>query len=188
MDQATEDLDNLISTSSSLVEEKLALNEQLNYNNVMSTMLKDTGIKTKIVKQYLPVINKMCNQYLDILDFYVSFNLDESFQETIRSRFRDNFSYDSFSEGEKQRIDLALLFTWRMVAKMKNSVATNLLILDETFDSSLDHEGVDNLMKIIYTLGEDTNIFVISHKRELLDDKFPNKLEIIKDKNFSRIK
>ena len=188
MDQATEDLDNLISTSSSLVEEKLALNEQLNYNNVMSTMLKDTGIKTKIVKQYLPVINKMCNQYLDILDFYVSFNLDESFQETIRSRFRDNFSYDSFSEGEKQRIDLALLFTWRMVAKMKNSVATNLLILDETFDSSLDHEGVDNLMKIIYTLGEGTNIFVISHKRELLDDKFPNKLEIIKDKNFSRIK
>jgi len=188
MDQATEDLDNLISTSSSLVEEKLALNEQLNYNNVMSTMLKDTGIKTKIVKQYLPVINKMCNQYLDILDFYVSFNLDESFQETIRSRFRDNFSYDSFSEGEKQRIDLALLFTWRMVAKMKNSVATNLLILDETFDSSLDHEGVDNLMKIIYTLGKDTNIFVISHKRELLDDKFPNKLEIIKDKNFSRIK
>jgi len=188
MDQATEDLDNLISTSNSLVEEKLALNEQLNYNNVMSTMLKDTGIKTKIVKQYLPVINKMCNQYLDILDFYVSFNLDESFQETIRSRFRDNFSYDSFSEGEKQRIDLALLFTWRMVAKMKNSVATNLLILDETFDSSLDHEGVDNLMKIIYTLGKDTNIFVISHKRELLDDKFPNKLEIIKDKNFSRIK
>jgi DNA repair exonuclease SbcCD ATPase subunit len=188
MDKAVEELDSLVFTGNNLIEEKLALNEQLNYNTVMSTMLKDTGIKTKIVKQYLPVINKMCNQYLDILDFYVSFNLDESFQETIRSRFRDNFSYDSFSEGEKQRIDLALLFTWRMIAKMKNSVATNLLILDETFDSSLDHEGVDNLMKIMYTLGDDTNIFVISHKRELLDDKFPNKLEIIKDKNFSRIK
>jgi len=187
MDQANNDLNHLIESGDSLVEEKLALSEQLNYNVIMSTMLKDTGIKTKIVKQYLPVINKLCNQYLDILDFYVSFNLDESFQETIRSRFRDTFSYDSFSEGEKQRIDLALLFTWRMIAKMKNSVATNLLILDETFDSSLDHEGVDNLMKIIYTLGDETNIFIISHKRELLDDKFENKLEIVKDKNFSRI-
>ena len=187
MDQAVDELDDLVFTGNNLIEEKLALSEQLNYNVIMSTMLKDTGIKTKIVKQYLPVINKLCNQYLDILDFYVSFNLDESFQETIRSRFRDTFSYDSFSEGEKQHIDLALLFTWRMIAKMKNSVATNLLILDETFDSSLDHEGVDNLMKIIYTLGDETNIFIISHKRELLDDKFENKLEIVKDKNFSRI-
>ena len=187
MDQAVEELDSLVFTGNNLIEEKLALSEQLNYNTVMSTMLKDTGIKTKIVKQYLPVINKLCNQYLDVLDFYVSFNLDESFQETIRSRFRDTFSYDSFSEGEKQRIDLALLFTWRMIAKMKNSVATNLLILDETFDSSLDHEGVDNLMKIIYTLGDETNIYVISHKRELLDDKFSNKIEVVKDKNFSRI-
>jgi DNA repair exonuclease SbcCD ATPase subunit len=187
MDQAVQDLDDLTFDSNNFVEEKLALSEQLNYNIIMSTMLKDTGIKTKIVKQYLPVINQLCNQYLEILDFYVSFNLDEAFQETIRSRFRDAFSYDSFSEGEKQRIDLALLFTWRMIAKMKNSVATNLLILDETFDSSLDHEGVDNLMKIIYTLGDETNIFVISHKRELLDDKFENRLEIVKDKNFSRI-
>ena len=187
MDQATQDLDDLTFTSNNLIEEKLALSEQLNYNVIMSTMLKDTGIKTKIVKQYLPVINQLCNQYLNILDFYVSFNLDESFQETIRSRFRDSFSYDSFSEGEKQRIDLALLFTWRMIAKMKNSVATNLLILDETFDSSLDHEGVDNLMKIIYTLGDETNIYVISHKRELLDDKFSNRIEVVKDKNFSRI-
>ena len=187
MDQAVQELDDLTFDSNNFVEEKLALSEQLNYNIIMSTMLKDTGIKTKIVKQYLPVINQLCNQYLEILDFYVSFNLDEAFQETIRSRFRDAFSYDSFSEGEKQRIDLALLFTWRMIAKMKNSVATNLLILDETFDSSLDHEGVDNLMKIIYTLGDETNIFVISHKRELLDDKFENRLEIVKDKNFSRI-
>ena len=151
-------------------------------------MLKDTGIKTKIIKQYLPVINQLTNQYLQILDFFVHFNLDESFTETIRSRHRDNFSYDSFSEGEKQRIDLALLFTWRQIAKMKNSVATNLLILDETFDSSLDHEGVGNLMKILYALGEDTNVFVISHKGEILDDKFESKMEFIKDKNFSKVK
>ena len=188
VDAAQADLDQLIETGDSLVEQKLVLNEQFNYNLVMSQMLKDTGIKTKIVKQYLPVINKLVNQYLQVLDFFVSFNLDEAFQETIRSRFRDNFTYDSFSEGEKQRIDLALLFTWRQIAKMKNSVATNLLILDETFDSSLDHEGVDNLMKIIYTLGNDTNVFVISHKGEVLDGKFANKIEIYKEKNFSKIK
>ena len=188
LDEANHELDILIEKGESLVEEKLTLNEQYNYNIVMSTMLKDTGIKTKIVKQYLPVINKLCNQYLQVLDFFVSFNLDEAFQETIRSRYRDNFSYDSFSEGEKQRIDLALLFTWRQIAKMKNSVATNLLILDETFDSSLDHEGVDNLMKIIYTLGEDTNVYVISHKGDMLDGKFANKIEVYKDKNFSKIK
>ena len=120
------------------LEKKLQLNEQAQYNQVIGIMLKDTGIKTKIIKQYLPVINKLCNQFLQILDFYVHFDLDESFSETIRSRHRDDFTYDSFSEGEKQRIDLALLFTWRQIAKMKNSVATNLLILDETFDSSLD--------------------------------------------------
>ena len=188
MEQAQADLDTLIESGDLAVEKKLHLNEQYNYNLAMSQMLKDTGIKTKIVKQYLPVINKLCNQYLQVLDFFVHFNLDEAFQETIRSRFRDNFTYDSFSEGEKQRIDLALLFTWRMIAKMKNSVATNLLILDETFDSSLDHEGVDNLMKIIYTLGDDTNVFVISHKGEVLDGKFANKIEVVKEKNFSKIK
>jgi len=117
----------------------------------------------------------------------VSFHLDDTFKETIRSRHRDAFSYDSFSEGEKQRIDLALLFTWRMVAKMKNSVATNLLILDETFDSSLDVEGVDNLTSILDTLGDDTNVFVISHKGELLDEKFDEKIEFVKKKNFSTI-
>jgi DNA repair exonuclease SbcCD ATPase subunit len=164
------------------------INESHTYNNVMGEMLKDTGIKTKVIKQYLPVINNLVNKYLQTLDFFVHFDLDESFQETIRSRHRDAFSYDSFSEGEKQRIDLALLFTWRMIAKMKNSVATNLLILDETFDSSLDHDGVDNLMKILYTLGEDTNVFVISHKGEILDGKFENRLEFYKEKNFSRMK
>jgi len=171
-----------------LQDQKYKLHEDYSYQQVSSELLKDTGIKTKIIKQYLPVINKLTNQYLQILDFFVHFDLDESFNETIRSRFRDNFYYDSFSEGEKQRIDLALLFTWRQVAKMKNSVATNLLILDETFDSSLDDDGVENLMKIIHTLGEDSNIFVISHKSELEDAHFQRKIEFKKEKNFSKMK
>jgi DNA repair exonuclease SbcCD ATPase subunit len=172
---------------SDLTEQKLQLAEQKEYHNVITELLKDTGIKTKIIKQYLPVINKLTNQYLQILDFYVHFDLDESFKETIRSRHRDAFSYDSFSEGEKQRIDLALLFTWRQVAKMKNSIATNLLILDETFDSSLDADGVENLLKIIETLGHDTNTFVISHKGEVLQQNFERKIEFVKHKNFSKI-
>ena len=186
--KAREELAKLQENREAHFENKLRINEDVTYNTVILEMLKDTGIKTKIIKQYLPVINQLTNQYLQILDFFVHFNLDESFTETIRSRHRDNFSYDSFSEGEKQRIDLALLFTWRQIAKMKNSVATNLLILDETFDSSLDHEGVGNLMKIIYAFGEDTNVFVISHKGEILDDKFQSKMEFIKDKNFSKVK
>lgn len=169
-------------------EEKLTLNEQFQYNQVVLEMLKDTGIKTKIIKQYIPVINQLVNQYLQVLDFFVHFELDEAFNETIKSRHRDAFSYDSFSEGEKQRIDLSLLFTWRQVAKMKNSVATNLLILDETFDSSLDQDGVENLMKILYTLGDETNVFVISHKGDILEGKFQSKIEFTKEKNFSRIK
>jgi DNA repair exonuclease SbcCD ATPase subunit len=185
---AKDDLEQYITLKNDMLEEKLTLNDKFQYNQVIGEMLKDTGIKTKIVRQYLPVINKLVNQYLQVLDFFVSFNLDEAFVETIKSRHRDGFSYDSFSEGEKQRIDLALLFTWRMIAKMKNSVATNLLILDETFDSSLDYEGVDNLMKIIYTLGDDTNVFVISHKGDILDGKFTNKIEFHKEKNFSKIK
>jgi DNA repair exonuclease SbcCD ATPase subunit len=185
--QAEEDLKTYDNNRNALLEEKFKLSDDISYNTVMGEMLRDTGIKTKIIKQYLPVINKLVNQYLQILDFFVHFDLDESFQETIRSRHRDAFTYDSFSEGEKQRIDLALLFTWRQVAKMKNSVATNLLILDETFDSSLDHEGVDNLLKILYTLSDDTNIFVISHKGEILDGKFNSKIEFKKEKNFSKI-
>ena len=182
------DLDTLKGKKDDLFEKRLYFNESLSYNSVILEMLKDTGIKTKIIKQYLPVINKLVNQYLQVLDFFVSFHLDEAFSETIRSRHRDAFTYDSFSEGEKQRIDLALLFTWRMIAKMKNSVATNLLILDETFDSSLDYEGVDNLMKIIHTLDDDTNVFVISHKGDILEGKFENKLEFHKEKNFSKLK
>ena len=186
--KAKDDLELYTEAKGAMSGSKLELNEQFQYNQCIAEMLKDTGIKTKIVKQYLPVINKLVNQYLQILDFFVHFNLDESFQESIRSRHRDSFSYDSFSEGEKQRIDLALLFTWRMIAKMKNSVSTNLLILDETFDSSLDYEGVDNLMKIIHELDDDTNVFVISHKGDILDGKFSRKIEFFKDKNFSKIK
>ena len=185
---AEDELENIKESLSNLNDDKMKTNEEYSYKLALSEMLKDTGIKTKIIKQYLPVMNKLVNQYLQVLDFYVSFNLDEEFNETIRSRHRDDFTYDSFSEGEKQRIDLSLLFTWRQIAKMKNSVATNLLMLDETFDSSLDHEGVDNLLKILYTLGDDTNIFIISHKGEILDGKFENKIEFIKDKNFSKIK
>jgi len=185
---AKNDLQKFIDEKDSRFEEKLKHSEQYQYNAAIAEMLKDTGIKTKIVKQYLPVINKLVNQYLQTLDFFVHFHLDEAFTESIRSRHRDSFSYDSFSEGEKQRIDLALLFTWRQVAKMKNSIATNLLILDETFDSSLDYEGVDNLMKIIYSLDDNTNVFVISHKGDILDGKFENKIEFVKDKNFSKIK
>lgn len=183
---ARKERDDMKEQKDKMLESKINISEQFNYNTVIAEMLKDTGIKTKIIKQYLPVINKLVNQYLQVLDFFVHFNLDESFQETIRSRHRDEFTYDSFSEGEKQRIDLALLFTWRQIAKMKNSVATNLLILDETFDSSLDHEGVDNLLKILYTLDDDTNVFVISHKGEILDGKFKSKIEFKKEKNFSK--
>ena len=184
---ARQERDEMKTEKDRMLESKINMSEQFNYNTVIAEMLKDTGIKTKIIKQYMPAINKLVNQYLQVLDFFVHFNLDESFQETIRSRHRDEFTYDSFSEGEKQRIDLALLFTWRQIAKMKNSVATNLLILDETFDSSLDHEGVDNLLKILYTLDDDTNVFVISHKGEILDGKFKSKIEFKKEKNFSKM-
>lgn len=185
---ARKDLEQMKNDKESLFEEKLKLNEQFGYNNVIAEMLRDTGIKTKIIKQYLPTINKLVNQYLQTLDFFVHFNLDENFNETIRSRHRDDFTYDSFSEGEKQRIDLSLLFTWRQIAKKKNSVATNLLVLDETFDSSLDHDGIENLLKILYTLDEGSNTFIISHKGDILDGKFESKIEFFKDRNFSKIK
>ena len=188
LETAKEELEAMQNTANEFNMDKFTLNEDYSYNNVMSEMLKDTGIKTKIIKQYIPVINKLVNQYLQILDFYVHFDLDESFTETIRSRHRDQFSYDSFSEGEKQRIDLALLFTWRMIAKMKNSISTNLLLLDETFDSSLDHDGVENLMKILHSLDENSNTFIISHKGDILDGKFKDKIEFVKEKNFSKIK
>tara|TARA_B100000780_G_scaffold132195_1_gene92711 strand:+ start:3230 stop:4945 length:1716 start_codon:yes stop_codon:yes gene_type:complete len=188
IEKAKLELNELQETKLQLSDRKYQINEEISYAIVIAEMLKDTGIKTKVIKEYLPVMNKLINSYLQILDFFVSFNLDENFDESIRSRHRDNFSYESFSEGEKTRIDLALMFTWRQIARMKNSTNTNLLILDETFDSSMDHDGVENLMKILNTLDEGTNVFVISHKGEILESKFRSKIEFIKDRNFSKIK
>ncbi len=168
------------------MRDRVDLGEKNNYNSVIYEVLKDTGIKTQIIKQYLPMINQMINQYLQIMDFYVSFYLDEAFTETIKSRHRDIFSYQSFSEGEKMKIDLAILFTWREVARVKNSMSTNLLILDETFDSSLDPDGIENLIKILITMA-DCNLFVISHKGEILENKFRSKMEFKKNGNFSKI-
>jgi DNA repair exonuclease SbcCD ATPase subunit len=165
--------------------ENLSLDKQ--YHEFAATLLKDTGIKTKIIKQYLPVMNKLINKYLTSMDFFVNFNLNESFEETIKSRHRDEFSYASFSEGEKMRIDLALLFTWRQIAKMKNSVNTNLLILDEVFDSSLDGVGTEEFLKLLNSLDNSTNVFVISHKGDQLFDKFRSIIRFTKKNNFSQI-
>lgn len=162
------------------------ISEERLYHEVAISLLKDTGIKTKIIRQYIPVINKLVNKYLAALEFFVNFNLDESFKETIKSRHRDDFTYASFSEGEKQRIDMALMLTWRAVAKLKNSASTNILILDEIFDSSLDTNGTEDLMKILNML-EGSNLFVISHKGDILQDKFANVIRFQKVNNFSRI-
>ncbi len=169
-----------------IVDKELTTNKKTRDNlDVVSNMLMDTGIKAGIIKKYLPVMNQLINRYLKELDFYVSFELDENFEETIKSRFRDEFSYASFSEGEKMRIDLALLFTWRTIAKMKNSANTNLLILDEIFDSSLDVSGTDDFLKILHTVADNTNVFVISHKTDALQDKFASTLRVEKKQNFS---
>jgi len=186
--KAKKDLTDLRKNKDKSTEKKLEYVEERTYNEVIGEMLKDTGIKTKVIKQYLPVMNRLINQYLQILDFFVSFHLDENFNETIRSRHRDSFNYASFSEGEKQRIDLSLLFTWRQIAKMKNSAASNLLILDETFDSSLDIDGIDNLTRILDTLEDGSNVFIISHKGDVLENKFRSKIEFFKERNFSKIK
>jgi DNA repair exonuclease SbcCD ATPase subunit len=154
---------------------------------IATEMLRDGGIKKKIIKQYVPIINKLVNKYLASLDFFVNFELDEEFNEVIKSRYRDEFSYASFSEGEKMRIDLALLFTWRAVAKLKNSTNTNLLILDEVFDASLDTTGCDEFLKLLHDIGGDTNVFVISHKGDVLTDKFRSQIRFEKVKNFSRM-
>lgn len=169
------------------IEECAKISQQLDEYQVVSSLLKDSGIKSQIIKKYIPVFNQLINKYLQSMDFYVNFTLDEEFNEVIKSRFRDEFSYASFSEGEKQKIDLALLFTWREVAKMKNSVATNLLILDEVFDSSLDTEGTNELLKILRSLGNETNVFVISHKGDILMDKFMRTLKFEKVNDFSKL-
>lgn len=170
-----------------IAKERSDLNETQHYFDIASVMLKDSGIKTRIIKQYLPVINKLVNKYLTAMDFFVQFTLDEKFSESIKSRHRDSFSYESFSEGEKQRIDLALLFTWRTIAKLKNSASTNLLILDEVFDSSLDNNATDQVMTLLNTLGDGTNVWVISHKGDALFDRFNNIVKFKKVKNFSVI-
>ena len=162
--------------------------EQKHYHELADILLRDSGIKTKIIRQYLPIMNKLINKYLASMEFFVQFELDEEFNEQIKSRYRDNFSYSSFSEGEKMRIDLSLLFTWRAIAKLKNSVNTNLLILDEVFDSSLDEGGTDEFLKILHTLDDNTNTFIISHKGESMNEKFNNIIEFEKTNNFSRIK
>jgi DNA repair exonuclease SbcCD ATPase subunit len=185
-DREEQELSNIKTELVELKESLKGFIDEKTYYEVAGNLLKDTGIKTKIVKQYLPVINKLVNKYLASLDFFVNFNLDESFKETIKSRHRDEFTYNNFSEGEKQRIDMALMLTWRAVAKLKNSSNTNLLILDETFDSSLDTNGTEELMKILHML-EGVNLFVISHKGDILQDKFANVIRFIKEKNFSRI-
>jgi len=190
-EQGTEKENNTLKElQDSLSQLEVGLKELIQEKSYLETaynLLKDTGIKTKIVRQYLPVINKLVNKYLASLDFFVNFNLDESFKETIKSRHRDEFSYNNFSEGEKQRIDMALMLTWRAVAKLKNSANTNLLILDEIFDSSLDANGTEYLMNILHML-ENVNLFVISHKGDVLQDKFTNVIRFIKEKNFSKVK
>ena len=168
-------------------EKKVELKKKQSVYDAARTLLMDTGIKSRIIKQYVPIMNKLINKYLAAMEFFVDFNLDEDFKETIRSRHRDEFSYASFSEGEKMRIDLALLFTWRAIAKLKNSASTNILIMDEIFDSSLDTQGTDEFLKIIKELTSDTNIIIISHKTDQLLDKFSNVVRFEKHKNFSRI-
>jgi len=180
LSELKEELKEMMNKHEELVNEKY-------YYEYAASLLKDTGIKTKIIKQYLPIMNKLINKYLAALDFFVNFEINENFEETIKSRHRDEFSYANFSEGEKQKIDLALLFTWRQIAKLKNSANTNLLILDEVFDSSLDASSVELLMNLIHEFSTDTNVFVISHKSDTLFDKFRSVIKFTKRGNFSVI-
>ena len=195
LSKKSEESEDSPSTKISVLEEQLgsyetrkeSLSNDFEVLKIATEMLKDGGIKKKIIRQYIPIINKLVNKYLASLDFFVNFELDEEFNEVIKSRYRDEFSYASFSEGEKMRIDLALLFTWRAVAKLKNSTNTNLLILDEVFDASLDTSGCDEFLKLLQDIGGDTNVFIISHKGDILIDKFRSQIRFEKVKNFSRI-
>lgn len=187
IENENENLIMLIEQLKSIMAEQEILFNEKQYYEYASTLLKDTGIKTRIIKQYLPVMNKLINQYLTSMDFFVNFNIDENFDETIKSRHRDDFKYSNFSEGEKQKIDLALLLTWRQVAKLKNSTNTNLLILDEIFDSSLDESSMENLFTIFNDFDSETNLFVISHRGDQLFDRFRSVITFEKHGNFSRI-
>jgi DNA repair exonuclease SbcCD ATPase subunit len=171
----------------SLKKEREELKKDFDYLKMAGDILKDNGVKIKIIKHYLPAMNKFINKYLRAMDFFVQFNIDEEFNEVIKSRHRDEFSYMNFSEGEKMRIDLALLLAWREIAKIKNSVNCNLLILDEIFDSSLDSVGTDEVLKLLNALGSKTNVFVISHKADQIIDKFSNTITFEKKNNFSRL-
>ena len=182
-----DDLPSLEKRQSELEAELRTLMDDAAVLNLTGLMLKDGGIKSKIVKQYVPIMNKLINKYLSALDFFVNFELDENFEETIKSRHRDDFSYESFSEGEKMRLNLAILFAWRAIAKLRNSINTNILVLDEVFDSSLDVNGTDEFMKMLNGLTADTNTFIISHKTDSLTDKFQNILRFTKHKNFSKM-
>lgn len=184
IDKERETLEELAGKVVQLMEDRAVLNEDKHYLDIAATMLKDSGIKTKIIRQYLDTINKLVNKYLAAMDFFVSFTLDEEFKEVIKSEFRDEFSYENFSEGEKQKIDLSLMFCWRTIAKTKNSMNTNLLILDEVFDSSLDVDGTDFVMNLLNELSG-TNVWVISHKGQGLDDKFSKVIKFIKKQNYS---
>ena len=180
-----QELQNVKDDIARIEKEKQELIDQRMLIETAIQLLKDGGIKTKIIKQYLPIINKLINKYLQQMGFFVNFNIDENFNETIKSRYRDEFSYQNFSEGEKTRIDLAILFTWRTIAKMRNSINTNLLLFDEIFDGSLDANGTDEFLKIMWNLAGDTNVFVISHKQDMLVDKFKKVYRFRKTKNFS---
>ncbi len=186
-DEVSDKLTDSEETLDTLIAKKKDLVDRTHYFEIAQLLLRDEGIKSRIIKQYVPIMNKLINKYLASLEFYVGFELDENFEETIKSRFRDVFKYENFSQGEKMRIDLALLFTWRSVARMKNSVNTNLLILDEVFDSSLDEAGTDDFLRLLNTLSEKTNAFIISHKGDQLYDKFEEVIRFEKHKNFSRI-
>ena len=186
-EEDTEKLEKYQKAYKQLESMKEELVDKRHYFDLAEILLRDSGIKTKIIRQYLPIMNKLINKYLASMEFFVQFELDEEFNEQIKSRYRDTFTYSSFSEGEKMRIDLALLFTWRAIAKLKNSVNTNLLILDEVFDSSLDEGGTDEFLKILNTLGNDTNTFIISHKGDSMNEKFNNIIEFEKAQNFSRV-
>ena len=170
-----------------ITKQKIKLTTEREGLSICGYLLKDGGIKAKIIKQYIPVINRLINKYLAAMDFFVDFTINENFEETIRSRFRDQFVYESFSEGEKGRIDLALLFAWRAIAKIRNSASTNLLVFDEIFDGSLDVNGTEDFMRIIDTLTQGTNTFIITHKGDQMADKFTNVLRFEKHHNFSRI-
>ena len=184
---ATGELNQLQEQLTEAGKSKLKHKEEKVYIDTARHLMQDTGIKTKIIKQYLPIMNQYINKNLADMDFFVNFSLDEEFNETIKSRHRDDFQYHSFSEGEKLRIDLAILFTWREIAKLKNSTNTNLLILDEIFDSSLDTAGTDEFMRILYRTMSKENVFVISHKGDTLIDKFPRVMKFEKYKNFTRM-